>query len=80
MQQQDEKLDAEDIKLEIKDCSLFILFEHPDTYIRLHGVIHETIKLFCHDRRSDLKIIFISETPMNGPVFSSQNIIQNGLG
>ena len=77
VQQQDEKLDAEDIKIEIKDCSLFILFENPDIYIRLHRVIHEAIKLFCHDCRSELENVSTSETPMNGPVFSSQTIIQN---
>ena len=31
VQQEGEKLDAEDIKIEIKDCSLFILFENTDT-------------------------------------------------
>ena len=77
VQQQGEKLDAEDIKIEIKDCSLFILFENPDTYIRLHRVIPEAIKLFCHDRRSELKKDSASETPMNGAVVSSETIIQN---
>ena len=76
VQQQSEELDAEDICLEIKDCSLFILFEDSDTYIRLHRVIHEAIKLFCHDRRSELKNISAREISMNGPVPRSQTIIQ----
>ena len=77
VQQQDEKLDAEDIKIEIKDCSLFILFENPDNYIRLHRVIHEAIKLFCHDRQFEFKNVSASEIAINGPVVSSQTIIQN---
>ena len=78
VQQQDEKLDAEDIKIEIKDCSLFILFENPDTYIRLHRVIHEAIKLFCHDSRSELEdVIPAGGTPISGPVFSSKTIMQH---
>ena len=77
VEQQGEKLDAEDIKIEIKDCSLFILFESRDTYIRLHRVIHEEIKLFCHDRRSELENVSASETSTHGQVFSSQTIILN---
>ena len=77
VEQQGEKQDAEDIKIEIKDCSLFILFESRDTYIRLHRVIHEEIKLFCHDRRSELGNVSASETPIHGQVFSSQTIILN---
>ena len=77
VQQQGEELDAEDIKIEIKDCSLFILFENTDTYIRLHRIIHEAIKSFCPDRRSELKNVSTSETPMNEPIFSSQTVIQN---
>ena len=77
VEQQGEKLDAEDIKIEIKDCSLFILFESRDIYIRLHRVIHEEIKLFCHDRRSELENVSASETPTHGQVFGSQTIILN---
>ena len=79
VQQQGEKLDAEDIKIEIKDCSLFILFKNTDTYIRLHRVIHDAIKIFCHDGRSELENVSTSETPMNEPVFSNQTMIENVL-
>ena len=80
VQQQGEKLDVEDIKIEIKDCSLFILFAKPaDTYIRLHRVIHEAIKIFCHDGQSELENVSTSETPMNEPVFSDQTMIENVL-
>ena len=78
VQQQGEKLDAEDIIIEIKDCSLFILLENPDTYIRLHRVVHGAIKLFCHDSRSDLEdVISASGTHISGPVFSSKTIMQH---
>ena len=78
VQQQGEKLDAEDIKIEIKDCSLFILFVNlADTYIRLHRVIHDAIKLFSDDRWSELKNISKSGTPMNGQVSKAKSIIQN---
>ena len=79
VQQQGEKLDVEDIKIEIKDCSLFILFENTDTYIRLHRVIHDAIKIFCHDGRSELENVSMSETPMNELVFSNQTMIENVL-
>ena len=79
VQQHGEELDAEDIKIEIKDCSLFILFENTDTYIRLHRVIHDAIKIFCHDGRSELENVSTSETPMNEPVFSNQTMIENVL-
>ena len=77
--QQGEKLDADDIKIEIKDCSLFILFENTDTYIRLHRVIHDAIKIFCHDGRSELENVSASEIPMNEPVFTNQTMIENVL-
>ena len=78
VQQQGEKLDEQDISLAIKHCSLFLLFENQGTYIRLHRVIHEGIKHFCHNRKStESKEFSLDELPTKRALFSSKAVIQN---
>ena len=78
VQQQGEKLDEHDICLAIKHCSLFLLFENQGTYIRLHRVIHEGIKQFCHDGKStESKEFSMDELPAKRALFSSKAVIKN---
>ena len=77
VQQQGGKLDAEDIYLAIKDCSLCLLFENTDTYIRLHRVIHEGIIQFCHEKRSESQKNSMSEPPTKEKLFGSKAVIMN---
>ena len=78
VQQQGEKLDKQDISLAIKHCSLFLLFENQGTYIRLHRVIHEGIKQFCHYGKStESKEFSVDEPPAKRALFSSKAVIQN---
>ena len=75
VQQQGEKLDEQDISLAIKHCSLFLLFENQGTYIRLHRVIHEGIKQFCHDGKStESKEVSVVEPPAKRARFSSKAV------
>ena len=78
VQHQCEKLDEHDISLAIKHCSLFLLFENQGTYIRLHRVIHEGIKKFCHDGKfTESKVFSVDELPTKRALFSSKAVIQN---
>ena len=78
VQQQGEKLDEQDISLAMKHCSLFLLFENQGTYIRLHRVIHEGIKKFCHDGKStESKEVSVDEPPAKQALFSSKAVIGN---
>ena len=78
VQQQGEKLDEQDISLAIKHCSLFLLFENQGTYIRLHRVIHEGIKQFCHYGKStESKEFSLDELPTKQALFSSKAVIEN---
>ena len=78
VQQQDEKLDEQDISLAIKHCSLFLLSENQGTYIRLHSVIHEGIKQFCQDGKStESKEVSVDEPPAKRARFSSKAVIEN---
>ena len=61
VQQQDKTLDEEDIYFAIRDCSLFLPVENADRKIRVHRVVHEAIKLFCHSQPSKIKNISASE-------------------
>jgi tetratricopeptide (TPR) repeat protein len=53
VQLQDKELNAEDIRLSIKNCSLLLYPGNEDCDIRLHHVTHEAIKLFCRWKRSE---------------------------
>ena len=78
VQQQGEKLDKQDISLAINHCSLFLLFENKGTYIRLHRVIHEGIKQFCHYGKSTKSKEFsLDEPPVKRARFSSKAVIQD---
>ena len=78
VQQQGEKLNEQDVSLAIKHCSLFLLFENEGTYIRLHRVIHEGIKQFCHDGKStESKELSVDEPPAKRALFRSKAVIQN---
>ncbi|XP_028403178.1 uncharacterized protein LOC114525918 isoform X1 [Dendronephthya gigantea] len=61
IQQQDEELDAEDIILAIRFCSLFVLVENKESDIRLHHVIHEAIRIFCSSKEAEIDNIFRTE-------------------
>ena len=78
VQQQGEKRDEPNISLAINHCSLFLLFKNKGTYIRLHRVIHEGIKQFCHYGKStESKEISVDEPPAKRARFSSKAVIEN---
>ena len=78
VQQEGEKLDEQDISLAIKHCSLFLLFENQETYIRLHRVIHEGIKQFCQDGNStESKEFSVDEHPTKRALFNSKAVLEN---
>ncbi|XP_028403109.1 uncharacterized protein LOC114525852 [Dendronephthya gigantea] len=54
VQQQEEELDAEDIILPIKHCSLFVHVGNKEGDIRLHRVVHDMIKLLCLSKKTDV--------------------------
>ena len=56
VQQQDKELDAKDIRLAMKNCSLLLHCGNEDCDIRLHYVTHEAVKLFHCWRRSEVHI------------------------
>ena len=63
IQQYDKELEHEDICLEISQCSLFLPAGDHD--IRLHRVVHEAIKTFCHSSQPEINDFMQSET-LNG--------------
>ena len=56
VQQQDKELDAKDIRLAMKNCSLLLHCGNEDCDIRLHHVTHEAVKLFHCWRQSEVQI------------------------
>ncbi|XP_028414916.1 uncharacterized protein LOC114538004 [Dendronephthya gigantea] len=54
VQQEEEELDAEDIILPIKHCSLFVHVGNKGGDIRLHRVVHDVIKLLCLSKKTDI--------------------------
>ena len=63
IQQYDKELEHEEICLEISQCSLFL--PAGDTDIRLHRVVHEAIRTFCHSSQPEINDFMQSET-LNG--------------
>ncbi|XP_028413243.1 uncharacterized protein LOC114536091 [Dendronephthya gigantea] len=55
IQQQDEDIDTVDIILAIRQCSLFIYVGKSQKDIRLHRVVHETVKTFCLLTESEIE-------------------------
>ncbi|XP_028403103.1 uncharacterized protein LOC114525851 isoform X2 [Dendronephthya gigantea] len=63
IQQEDEELDAEDIILPIKHCSLFVHVGNKESNIRLHRVVHEAVKIFCLPKEPKIDNTSESEVP-----------------
>ena len=70
IQELNQSCDKEEIYLEIKDCSLFLI-ENEDRDVRLHRVVHEAIKMSCgcdHAQIEDDILIEISHKGEKAPV------------
>ena len=78
IQQLDQNCDKEEIYLEIKHCSLFLLEENEDHIdVHIHRVVHEAVTLFSENKRTELGKSSERGVPKNKARFDFPGGVQN---